>query len=468
MYGSSRNDPWAAPQVQIRYRKHVDDMTPDDWKALGDAMTLLHQKDKFGPQGPATPSANEPFPQDHDSYEWFVQIHGNRKESKACKHGSELIWPWHRAFLLHFENQLRATNPPVSSNITLPYWDWTEKPSGEAGYPKEFEVLGSPFFHARQQYGTDIPLSVASDDIPQGVSPSQFVDNLMAGNWEEFGGTAEGPQAAAGAMESQLHNQIHGYIGKDNANTIHAVRDPIFWAHHANLDRLWDRWQRLHINEQQCFACDAPTYDRDPNMGALKFQDVLTNDMLPGGIKIAYLPKGSPVPQTLMTSNITSNEMMMPMDRQVVSTPQITAPENGLASYSFILPETSGYRFQLRLVELRVPPSHSYRGSVYLYPDNRTFSATSEFRKAYRIASFGVLANGNAENGHATQTVAIDLTDAFRNLPKDQVGKGWRLTIKFDVADKSLKYSDIAAEVSLGHIELQRRDFATKSKIQLR
>jgi hypothetical protein len=58
-----------------------------------------------------------------------------------------------------------------------------------------------------------------------------------------------------GALENEPHNNIHGLVGggpdqegeiawrfgwMSHPNT--AARDPIFWLHHANIDRLWERW----------------------------------------------------------------------------------------------------------------------------------------------------------------------------------------------------------------------------------
>ena len=62
-----------------------------------------------------------------------------------------------------------------------------------------------------------------------------------------------------GAVEN-IHNLIHNFSGGVNPNfglplepqygDMNApgttARDPIFWAHHSNVDRLWSEWQRLH------------------------------------------------------------------------------------------------------------------------------------------------------------------------------------------------------------------------------
>ena len=447
----------SASPGDVRFRKHVDDMSSEEWKALGSAISKLHDKDTFGPQGPATPPQAEPFPQSHESYEWFVQIHGNRKEAKACKHGSEVIWPWHRAFLLHFENTLRSTNPPTSSNITLPYWDWTEKPSGQVGYPKAYEEVGSALFHPRQKYGTEIPLIIASDGIPQGLSPSDYVERILEENWVAFAGTSEGPLARPGDMELKLHNEIHGYIGLDNANTVHAVRDPIFWAHHANLDRLWNQWQKVHSGEQLCSSCETVVYDRDPAMGSLKFKDVLDNDNLPGAIKVVYLAKGTPVPQSLVA-----------MEMQATARPQIVAPSNGVAIYSFTLSEPRGYRFELRLIDVKIPTAHSYYASIYLFPDSVVLSSTTEFEKKFKVSSLGMFAQGDTGTEHATQTLVVDLTDAFQSIREEGVGKAWKLAVRFRIADVSLNYDVLAKDISVDHIELLRRDFATTRKIPLK
>ena len=238
-------------------RKHIDDLTGVELQILSEAIENLHKLDKFDAQGAAV------FPQGIDLYERFVQIHGDGRENGACLHESERLWFWHRAFLLHFENWLRATNPPRTANLTLPYWDWAEISSGKSGFPEAFETVPGLMFNRNNHSKTAKtypPLAVT-----MGVSPAQTpaeVDKILNDpSWERVGGTIDGPMADPGSMELRFHDLIHStYIGTFNKNTVLAVRDPIFWGHHANLDRLVDLWQQRHPTQPHCLSCDEAAY----------------------------------------------------------------------------------------------------------------------------------------------------------------------------------------------------------------
>ncbi|MBK8211917.1 MAG: tyrosinase family protein [Rhodospirillales bacterium] len=47
---------------------------------------------------------------------------------------------------------------------------------------------------------------------------------------------------ANGELESQPHNLVHDAIGGLMGDPNTAGLDPIFWLHHANVDRLWQVW----------------------------------------------------------------------------------------------------------------------------------------------------------------------------------------------------------------------------------
>jgi tyrosinase len=43
-------------------------------------------------------------------------------------------------------------------------------------------------------------------------------------------------------MEMQPHNVVHSALGGLMGVIDTAAQDPIFWLHHANIDRLWNQW----------------------------------------------------------------------------------------------------------------------------------------------------------------------------------------------------------------------------------
>src|SRR5207237_349537 len=43
-----------------------------------------------------------------------------------------------------------------------------------------------------------------------------------------------------------IHGAVHVWVGGEMGRIDWAAYDPIFWAHHANIDRLWARWQLTH------------------------------------------------------------------------------------------------------------------------------------------------------------------------------------------------------------------------------
>lgn len=42
-----------------------------------------------------------------------------------------------------------------------------------------------------------------------------------------------------------LHDRVHNAIG-GNMSTAASPSDPLFFLHHANIDRLWAQWQAAH------------------------------------------------------------------------------------------------------------------------------------------------------------------------------------------------------------------------------
>ena len=162
---------------------------------------------------------------------------------------------WHRAYISVTERKIREISGDTS--FTYPYWNWSSdrrippayakagSSAGEGGSLREIqsswpdrrrgrdfrqddpvlkklgvEALGSKFFEAKT--GDDIPFSFGGIARP---NPEQAYDN--------------------NALEDTPHGPVHNYVGGggDMSDFETAGRDPIFFAHHGNLDRLWETWR---------------------------------------------------------------------------------------------------------------------------------------------------------------------------------------------------------------------------------
>jgi tyrosinase len=195
----------------MRIRKDVDNLTDTEQRRLISALTQL----KALPD----PAAN---------YVHFASIHG-----RSCPHGCELFLPWHRAYIYEFETALRRFEP----DVTLPYWDWTQTPK----VPSLFSAsLPNALYYERY---TDqerhnmpnlhpLPTKADTDTV------SKIPDFL------HFGGAGE-DTPWMGDLET-IHGWPHLWTGDTMADIGFAACDPIFWSHHANVDRIWAKWQIDH------------------------------------------------------------------------------------------------------------------------------------------------------------------------------------------------------------------------------
>lgn len=162
---------------------------------------------------------------------------------------------WHRAYLKHFERILREASG--DSSFTLPYWDYSgsdrtfprvfgdPQPDSSTGLPT------NPLFEGERELAFVFGMYNLSD---RAVSTAAvFRETDFFGADEETGlagGLGDTDPGTQGVIEGQPHNLIHfavggaiGAVGGSMASVTTAAFDPIFWVHHANIDRLWAKWE---------------------------------------------------------------------------------------------------------------------------------------------------------------------------------------------------------------------------------
>ncbi|MBL4766506.1 MAG: tyrosinase family protein [Rhodobacteraceae bacterium] len=201
-------------------------------------------------------------------------------------HQSAGFGPWHREFLIRFENALRDHEP----NAFVPWWDWTDH-TGTSNAIFTNDHLGARNGLVSQGYFAFDAPGLGSNSTP---SPDWWPDSLegwriplglqrsfgpaltrINGNRplaeqahieaildaEVFeGGTSEMwtdpdgfQQMLAGGFRTRIeggtggvprsHNYVHGWVGGHMGHPYTSPGDPTFYLHHANIDRLWSEWQ---------------------------------------------------------------------------------------------------------------------------------------------------------------------------------------------------------------------------------
>lgn len=161
-----------------------------------------------------------------------------------CQHHTPLFLPWHRAYLYFFELSLKRFEPTV----TLPWWDWTSPTSHRLGLPTAYTdpdgpdgpnpLTGGPIDPAARVSGGNPPPSHSSRDPgdPAELPTRQQISELLnRGDFLDFQQQLEA-----------YHDQVHVWVGGTVAEIPYAAYDPIFFAHHVMIDRLWRLWQLRH------------------------------------------------------------------------------------------------------------------------------------------------------------------------------------------------------------------------------
>jgi tyrosinase len=176
---------------------------------------------------------------DDRGYQYWSGIHG-LPLPEFCQHGSPLFLPWHRAYLYFFEKALQDRVP----GVTLPWWDWTQ--AHDEGIPTAYSRKQTPDRKAN-------PLASSP------IQPSGRRDPKETKTWRAPGGPGGLPSVVAVrqvlanrdffTFQTQLesiHNGIHIWTGGTMQSIETSAYDPLFWAHHCMIDRLWYLWQLDH------------------------------------------------------------------------------------------------------------------------------------------------------------------------------------------------------------------------------
>jgi Common central domain of tyrosinase len=413
----------------LRVRRNIDVLTSD----LADYIYAFQKLKEPG----------RPY---YDSYDYFQALHdrmGKKPGEGMCEHGNETFLPWHRAHLFAFEEALRKTDPPRTSNVTVPYWDWSVMPTGDR-YPKVFEDPKSPLFADGRT--TD---KVASVPFDRGYLEKSV---LSISNWsappatkqDSFAGIAGGQtkdclhafRQGFGTLENPAHNTMHGnYIGGLMGDPSTAALDPIFWSFHAYIDLLFLEWQQTPnhaVTTDPGFKMCIP---KDPvNQIPFTVGDVL--DAAKMGYEYEYKPQ-----QPAMAFAEVVGQLF-------VSHPAVDFVWSGTRSPALVrtadlnIPGSGFHTAKLVFTGVNVANPVSYEGDIYLTPKGQDFRPQDpDFRRRFLVDLIFIWeahrmsgATGGGHGAHAASAyVVLDITRRLRRLSETHSGERWTISVALNV-----------------------------------
>lgn len=164
-------------------------------------------------------------------------------------HGFQFFLPWHRWYILAYENILRK----IDCRVTVPYWDWSLNPSdawtsdvwndnlckhtgvGGNGTGDLNCVVTGPFAYpgwTMTPSTGNACLSRFFNGIPPDCTAVQDVLDATTAEFDDF----------LFGVEVLLHNSVHVRINGIMV-TVASSNAPEFFLHHGFVDKIWRDWQ---------------------------------------------------------------------------------------------------------------------------------------------------------------------------------------------------------------------------------
>ena len=238
---------WYAKAVGVMKSRPAKDPTAWIYQAAMHGFTLDPNFDPDAATFWTSTTQGQSMPADPEQAKFWAQ----------CQHGTWYFAPWHRMYIGYYEQILRSIVIGIGgpSDWALPYWGYESQNPKARALPAAFyqqtlpDGSANPLFESQRDQGNDGAAFLTDNDVSttQAFSEHQFTSGPgPQGLPQGFGGPETGfdhlHNTPHGGLESQPHDVVHGEIGGLMGDPNTAGYDPIFYLHHANIDRLWSLW----------------------------------------------------------------------------------------------------------------------------------------------------------------------------------------------------------------------------------
>lgn len=400
-YGLAPSIAWSQTSPRIR-RSATDPAARADLDALSKAVSLMLKNT----------SSTAP-----NSWQYWANVHGvpsgisiplNLGEIwRTCDHG-EYFLAWHRLYLIYFESVISALSE--KADFAMPYWDWYSS----RDIPAAFAIPGdatNPLWRANRGYSKRYRATTA-------VLEESEYKNF---NFHAFG---------------DPHSPIHvNFLGEMSAPAT-AARDPVFWPHHAAMDRLWEVWRSMkssHQNPSQGDPWAARQFRFLPESSGLRsVSSILDITELGYGydnLDVAINEAAEPLPTKpvrIETGRAVTLNAEAVEGTRLLSQKSSTSLYGDALSVRLPIPASAatsleslgtpqGELLTLRLADVRLTGEGESTGVLYNLYLNLPVRPETQGRVRHRIgqiSSFGLRQDGHAHNDH-DRRLAIGQTIEF-------------------------------------------------------
>jgi tyrosinase len=198
-------------------RKNQSALSDKEWNTLICAIKEL-KKDKGSRNWDYFTGLHRQY-MDHEDAGDHVLPHLNGEDLHI--HSSFYWLAWHRKVVLEFEERLRDYEPGVS----IPYWNWVN-------FREIPDELGKKLFGWMH-------VSRAVFHNPKRLPTRGDFDDMMAATrFDIFDNEL-----------AFLHGQVHNWVGGEMRNPRKSPNDPLFFLHHAFIDKVWYDWAKDHPSQ---------------------------------------------------------------------------------------------------------------------------------------------------------------------------------------------------------------------------
>lgn len=169
----------------------------------------------------------------------FANATWNTCQSHSGQNSNNFL-PWHRMYLFFMEQIVRQVSG--RPDFAMPYWNYTsDDPALRGVLPLQFRSTTNPLY-ASLYRSTRTSLANSGQPI-QKYQAGDAMDISAAMAATDYS-TVGAIQGFCRAIDSGIHGRIHVLVGtsKGMGAVPYAARDPLFWVHHSNIDRMWASW----------------------------------------------------------------------------------------------------------------------------------------------------------------------------------------------------------------------------------